>query len=136
MSERRLGYASIAAVVGGLAIFKVVNDGVGLWQLLVFAAMPDVALLLGIGTGLDRGQLHPRAVPLYNTLHSFGGPLLLAISAFWSGLPWLIAALAWTAHISFDRALGYGLRDRDGFQRSTGRRTADRRLTTNTGAPT
>jgi hypothetical protein len=36
------------------------------------------------------------------------------------GLPagWLLAALGWALHISLDRSLGYGMRTRDGFQRS------------------
>jgi Domain of unknown function (DUF4260) len=118
MNERRLGYLLLGLVLTALAIFEVVANGVGLWQLLVFAVLPDIALLLGMGgSNLERGQLHPRAVPLYNALHRFGGPLLLGGSAFWFGRAWLVAALAWGAHIGFDRALGYGLRDRSGFQR-------------------
>jgi hypothetical protein len=30
----------------------------------------------------------------------------------------LAAGLAWTAHISFDRSLGFGLRTREGFQKT------------------
>jgi Domain of unknown function (DUF4260) len=58
------------------------------------------------------GQLHPRAVPLYNALHRFPGPILLA---FVPGF--LLAAVAWGLHIAIDRTVGYGLRSRDGFQR-------------------
>jgi hypothetical protein len=29
-----------------------------------------------------------------------------------------LAALGWALHISLDRSLGYGMRTRDGFQRS------------------
>jgi Domain of unknown function (DUF4260) len=118
MTERRLGYALLGLLLAGLAIVEVATDGVGLWQLLVFAVLPDIALFVGFGgTKLERGQLHPRAVPLYNALHRFGGPLLLGGSAFWFGRPWLVAAVAWAAHVAFDRALGYGLRDGNGFQR-------------------
>jgi Domain of unknown function (DUF4260) len=59
-----------------------------------------------------KGQLHPRAVPLYNALHRFIGPILLA---FVPGF--LLGALAWGLHIAIDRTVGYGLRSRDGFQR-------------------
>ena len=31
---------------------------------------------------------------------------------------YLVGALAWAFHVSLDRAVGYGLRTRDGFQRS------------------
>ena len=61
---------------------------------------------------------HPRAVGLYNALHRFWGPLALAALALSSLIPsmFLIGALVWAFHIAFDRALGYGLRTRDGFQ--------------------
>jgi len=129
MNERRLVCTLLGLVLAGSATFEVAWHGVGLWQLLVFAVMPDSALILGMGADLDRGQLHPRAVPLYNALHRFGGPLLLGVAALWAGAPWLVAALAWAAHIAFDRGLGYGLRDRQGFQRPSTRTRADRTLT-------
>ncbi len=90
------------------------------WQIALFGLGPDVALLLGAGAGLARGQLHPRAVGLYNLLHRFWGPVLLAALAASGLLPvgFLIGALAWAFHIALDRAMGYGLRTRDGFQRA------------------
>jgi hypothetical protein len=90
------------------------------WQLPVFALGPDVALLVGVGRGLARGQLHPRAVPLYNALHRLIGPvaLLLAAAVFDLSPGWLIAGLAWATHVLVDRTLGYGLRTREGFQRA------------------
>jgi hypothetical protein len=49
----------------------------------------------------------------------------VAVLAFFSfmgdspaGFPF---ALAWLAHIAVDRASGYGLRDKQGWQRHTGR---------------
>ena len=30
---------------------------------------------------------------------------------------WLVGALAWALHVAIDRAVGYGLRTPDGFQR-------------------
>ena len=33
-------------------------------------------------------------------------------------LGYLVGALAWAFHVSLDRAVGYGLRTRDGFQRA------------------
>jgi len=116
VNDRR-GYALLALGLAVLAIFMVVQRDVGLWQLLVFAVLPDVALFVGIGENLKRGQRHPRAVPLYNALHGFALPGLLGVSAFWTGSAWLVAALAWSTHIAIDRSLGYGRRDRAGFQR-------------------
>ena len=92
----------------------------GLWQFFAFGAMPDVALLLGIARGLAPGQLHPRAVPLYNALHHPAGPIALAGVVLAASLPagYLVGALAWAVHIAVDRIAGYGLRTPDGFQRS------------------
>jgi hypothetical protein len=89
----------------------------GAWQLWAFLVLPDVALLFGVGRGLERGQLHPRAVPAYNVLHMLYGPAALAVASVWLGEAWLVGALAWAAHIALDRAVGYGLRDARGFQR-------------------
>jgi hypothetical protein len=84
----------------------------------VFAIAPDVAFLFGMSSGLARGQLHPRAVPIYNALHRYWAPAVLVLITFLLRSPeWLAAGLAWTAHISFDRSLGFGLRTPEGFQR-------------------
>lgn len=86
----------------------------------MFALGPVLALLLGAGRGLAPGQLHPRAVPVYNAVHRLAGPVALLVAAPVLGLSvgWFIAGLAWGTHVALDRALGYGLRRRDGFQRS------------------
>ena len=109
----RLWWALLAA--GALTGAAVVAAGA--WQTWVALVFPDVALLVGAGRGLERGRLHPRAVPFYNALHRIGGPAVLAIASPWLGTPWLAAALAWLAHVAIDRAVGYGLRDERGFQR-------------------
>ena len=81
---------------------------------------PDLALFLGFGSGLEKGQLHRRAVPVYNLLHRFWGPAALGALAIATLIPsgFLLGALAWALHIALDRSIGYGLRTRDGFQRS------------------
>ena len=116
----RAVYAVLAVLLLVAAVLEAVAHGTGWWQLAVFAIAPDVALLAGAGSGLAKGQLHPRAVPLYNLLHRFWVPLGLAALAVAAVIPlgWLVGALAWGFHISLDRALGYGLRTRDGFQRA------------------
>ena len=101
-----------AAIAGGIAL------GTGWWQLVAFGLGPDVALLAGVGAGLAKGQLHPRAVPLYNALHSYWGPALLALAAVVVPAGYLVGALAWAFHVSLDRSVGYGMRTRDGFQRA------------------
>jgi hypothetical protein len=114
----RVALGGVAVGLLGAAVAVVVATGAGwAWVAATFMA-PDVALLLGAGRGLAPGQLHPRAVPLYNALHHPAGPLVLA--ALWvagvAGAGPLAAALAWGAHIAMDRAAGYGLRTRDGHQ--------------------
>jgi hypothetical protein len=52
----------------------------------------------------------------YNAAHSYVGPLLCACAAATTGSQgYELAMLIWTAHIGFDRALGYGLKYVQGF---------------------
>jgi hypothetical protein len=107
---KRIAYAALAAALLTASIVLIAREG-HLWQFFAFGAAPDLALFVGIGSGLTKGQLHPRAVPLYNALHRFIGPILLA---FVPGF--LVGALAWALHIAVDRTVGYSLRTRDGFR--------------------
>jgi Domain of unknown function (DUF4260) len=115
---RRAAYGLLAAVVLAAAVAGAVIHGSGWWLLAAFAIGPDIALLLGISSTLEKGQLHPRAVRLYNAAHSLWGPALLTVATVALPSGYLIGALAWAFHVSLDRALGYGMRTRDGFQRS------------------
>ncbi|MGZ4340251.1 MAG: DUF4260 family protein [Gaiellaceae bacterium] len=116
----RIAYATLGAVLLVAIVLETVTHGTGYWQIAVFGLGSDAALFFGAGSGLAKGQLHPRAVGLYNLLHRFWGPLLLAAFASFGLIPvgYLVGALAWAFHIALDRALGYGLRTRDGFQRA------------------
>jgi hypothetical protein len=116
---RRLAYATLAACLLVAAVWTAIAGGTGYWQLAAFGLGPDLALFAGIGRDLERGRLHPRAVRLYNLLHSIWLPLALGVVAA-AGLVsggYLVAALIWAFHVTLDRAVGYGLRTRDGFQR-------------------
>ena len=118
MSPRPALRLFAAGVAIGLLALAIEIAGVGTWQLWVAFVLPDVALLAGAARGLERGQLSPRAVPLYNALHHPAGPLVaIVIAAALLPDAWLAAALAWGAHVAMDRAAGYGLRTREGFQR-------------------
>jgi hypothetical protein len=116
----RVASGALAAGLLGGAIAVAATTGATWPWVVLGAAGPDVALFAGIGAGLARGQLHPRAVPLYNALHHPVGPVALAAAcaAGLLGAAPLAVALAWGAHIAMDRAAGYGLRTRDGFQRA------------------
>lgn len=96
-----------------------IGHSAGAWQIAAFGFGPDLALFFGAGGGLAHGQIHPRAVGLYNTVHRFWGPVALATVAALGVLSvgFFIGALTWALHIALDRALGYGLRTRDGYQR-------------------
>jgi hypothetical protein len=108
---RRFAWAAVFAGSLGAALAL----DAGAWQLWALLVAPDIALLAGAGGG--KGQLRPRAVPLYNALHRPAGPALLAVASIALGPAWLAGALAWLAHIAIDRAVGYGLRDHRGFIR-------------------
>ena len=116
----RFAYGALAIGLLAAIVLELARHGTGYWQVALLALAPDLALFAGASTGLSKGQLHPRAVRLYNALHRFWGPLVLASLAAASVIPlgWFAGALAWALHISLDRALGYGLRTRDGFKRS------------------
>ena len=118
VSFRRPAFAALAALLLAATAFEAAKHG--LWLPAVVGLIgPDVALAFGGGAGLARGQLHPRAVRLYNALHAFWAPVaLLALAGLGVlGLGWFVVGLAWAAHIAVDRAVGYGFRNADGFQR-------------------
>jgi hypothetical protein len=94
----------------------------GWWVFLVFGLGPDLAFLAGLGQAqsLEHGQMPPRAVPLYNALHRIWGPLALGLVAATGVIPpvFLVGALTWGVHVFVDRAVGYGLRTPEGWQRA------------------
>ena len=114
----RIAYAALTALLIAALALEVAATDTSWWLVVVFLLGPDIALLLGIGSGLEKGQLHPRAVPLYNALHRYWGPAALALASIVLPEGWLAAALAWALHVSVDRTVGYGLRTPEGFQRT------------------
>jgi Domain of unknown function (DUF4260) len=114
----RIAYAALTALLIAALALEVAATDTSWWLVVVFLLGPDIALLLGIGSGLEKGQLHPRAVPLYNALHRYWGPAALAVASIVLPEGWLAAALAWALHVSVDRTVGYGLRTPEGFQRT------------------
>jgi hypothetical protein len=116
---KKLAYAALGFVATGLAIALVITQHASWWPLVVFAIAPDLSFLAGMSRGLQRGQLAPRAVPIYNAVHRYWVPVVLvAIMFFIGSAAWVAAGVAWIAHISFDRSLGFGLRTPQGFQRT------------------
>src|SRR4051812_36962288 len=115
----RIAYAGLLAALLTATVLEVAQHG-GLGAALAGGIGPDLALLLGVGAGLAPGQIHPRAVPVYNAVHRIWGPvaLTLAAAAGLLGHGWLVAGLAWGVHVAMDRTVGYGLRTPEGHQRS------------------
>jgi len=103
--------------VGVYASTLASQKDLGLLPLLVFAIVPHLSVLVGIGQPHVRGQLAPRAVPLFNAMHHPALPLaVVALAAAGVLSPfWLVGAMAWLAHIVVDWAFGDGLRSADGF---------------------
>ncbi len=120
---RRLALRHLWIVTGlGIALFANAQSttfGVGLVPLLLFGIVPHLPALAGIGQSLARGQLAPRAVPLFNAMHQPVLPLAVAGLAATGVLSpfWLVGALAWLSHIVVDWGLAKGLRTRDGYVR-------------------
>lgn len=121
-APRRVASGVLALVLLGAAIALYADGSGGWWVFPAFALGPDLAFLLGIGQAvpIQRGQMPARAVPAYNALHRVWGPALLGLLAGTGLLPeaFLVGALVWGTHVFLDRALGYGLRTRDGLQRT------------------
>lgn len=79
------------------------------WWLFALILAPDLAIA-GYLLGKQKGQL------FYNVAHTYAVPLLLAGVGYGVGNDLLLAlSLIWVAHIGFDRALGYGLKEPAGF---------------------
>ena len=113
-------------LIPGLGVALVANAQagtlhVGLVPLLVFGIVPHLTVLVGFGQPHTRGQLAPRAVPLFNVMHQPALPLAVLGLAAAGMLPpfWLVGALAWLSHIVVDRGFGDGLRTTDGDLRGS-----------------
>ncbi len=124
-TPRRLALRHLWIVPGlGIALFASAQSttyAVGLVPLLLFGIVPHLPALAGIGQPLARGQLAPRAVPLFNALHQPALPLAVAGLAATGVLSpfWLVGALAWLSHIVVDWGFAKGLRTRDGYVRGS-----------------
>jgi hypothetical protein len=120
---RRVAWAANALFWTAFAVLEGVNHGwLAALLAVAFFIAPDLTFLAGIRDAhtAERGQLPARAVPYYNTAHRALIPLALIALYTVAPVAWapiFAGFCGWLAHISFDRALGYGLRTKDGFQR-------------------
>ncbi|MGE3799604.1 MAG: DUF4260 domain-containing protein [Candidatus Kapaibacterium sp.] len=78
-------------------------EGSWVWFAILFLS-PDLSAL-GYLAGKNSGSM------VYNIAHTYISPAILAALAYTLNQPELYPfALIWTAHIGFDRLLGYGLK--------------------------
>ena len=104
-----------AIIVLILSILLYAHSGASWWRFGLLFLTPDLAMA-GYWLNERIGAI------AYNVVHSYVGPLALAGGAL-VGMQlvdlnhgWLAYEFIWTAHIAFDRALGYGLKYPEGFK--------------------
>ncbi|MFI2199725.1 DUF4260 family protein [Streptomyces sp. NPDC020192] len=121
---RRTAWLAFALFWSAFAVLEGMNHGWLAGTLaLVFLVLPDLTFLVALDDAprMAKGQLPPRAVPYYNALHRALVPLALLVAYTVLPVAWppaFAALCGWLAHISYDRAFGYGLRTKEGFQRA------------------
>lgn len=104
---------ALLVLATSLAAYRLAAHG-NWWIFALFFLAPDLSLL----GYLSKTRLGPAAA-LYNAVHNYALPLVLAAVAWKMASPPLEqAALIWIAHIAFDRALGYGLKYPQSFNRT------------------
>jgi hypothetical protein len=98
----------VGVLIGSVLLYRDLARGWLLFALLFL--IPDVSML-----GYMAG--HRAGARVYNLFHTYTAPLLLAFYGYWLlNAIALSVALIWTAHIGFDRLLGYGLKLPSGFK--------------------
>ncbi|MEU0208848.1 DUF4260 family protein [Streptomyces canus] len=120
---RRTAWLAGALFWSAFSVLEAVNHGWLAGTLaLTFFVLPDLTFLVALDEAprMAKGQLPPRAVPYYNAMHRALVPLALMALYTVGPVAWppaFAALCGWLAHISYDRAFGYGLRTKEGFQR-------------------
>lgn len=98
------------AVIGAAAVALYASIDATWWLFSALILAPDLAIV-GYGLGKRIGAL------AYNITHSYVLPFGLGALGLWGGIDLALPLAAiWTAHIGFDRALGYGLKYAEGFK--------------------
>lgn len=92
------------------AIVAYTRMGASWWLFALLLFVPDLSMA-GYWVNNSVGQT------TYNLVHTYVLPMGVALVGFWFGqsLP-LAIGLIWLAHIGMDRAVGYGLKEAEGFK--------------------
>jgi hypothetical protein len=92
-----------------LALFFYKTLGFSWATFFIYFLLPDLSFI-GYAFGKKLGAI------TYNCAHSYIGPAILFSLSLSLGIElFQIMGIIWTAHIGFDRALGYGLKYEQGF---------------------
>lgn len=121
----RAGWALLSVILLSWAVFEAAKYGG--WVIVAAVAglvAPDLSFLAGLSGPHQHqhGRLPPRAVPVYNLLHRPVVAVVVMLSCLVPGSPAVAVplfnfGLAWLVHIASDRAMGFGLRTAEGWQR-------------------
>jgi hypothetical protein len=91
------------------ALLAYAKFGVGWGTFALLFLVPDISFL-GYLAGPRIGAVS------YNIAHSYIGAVICVVISFLLAAPFFLSAgMIWSAHIGFDRALGYGLKYAAGF---------------------
>ncbi|MGW0826305.1 hypothetical protein [Streptomyces sp. NPDC002845] len=122
--QLRLAWGALGALLLLWDVFEMVKHmGWVIPAAVLGAVLPFVARSAGLGQAHEPGQLAPRAVPLHNLLNRAVIPFsIMVVFSFLGDRPEDIAApftfgMSWLTTIALARALGFGLRTSDGWQR-------------------
>ncbi|MER6096223.1 DUF4260 domain-containing protein [Streptomyces sp. NPDC001728] len=121
----RGAWALLSVFLLAWTVLEMVNHGGGTIPLGISGFIaPDLTLFVGPSEPREPGQLPRGRVPAYNLVHRPIVPVLgLIVVPFLPGdgpganVGLFTFALGWLLHIASDRALGYGPRTADGWQR-------------------
>ena len=98
--------------LGALAVWGFALTGASWGLFAALALAPDLGML-GYLASPSAGAV------AYNAVHTYLAPAVLVALAVPLGWAWGVpVALVWVAHIGVDRALGYGLKSPESFQRT------------------
>jgi len=98
------------AVLLAVSLFMYYRYGRSWWWFALLLLAPDLGML-GYVANTRIGAA------TYNVFHTYFFPAALLIAGIATDSPMVYSiALIWFAHIGMDRALGYGLKYRDGFK--------------------
>lgn len=122
----RAAWGVLGAFLLVWSVFEAVKHGGWVIPLAVLGLIaPDLTFFIAKSEWTQPGRLPKRAVPAYNLMHRPITPVVWMVlsTVVTGGKPEANAApftlgLMWLTHIALDRAMGYGLRSREGWQRT------------------